>query len=78
MTYVSDPFSDRFCIKVPTTTAGAQAAVILLKDNIRTLGTSLFSLPQAIAASQAGMLSISPYYNGEQSSKRIGSGPDPA
>ncbi|GFZ45842.1 hypothetical protein JCM24511_03574 [Saitozyma sp. JCM 24511] len=55
--------NDRFCIKVPTTTAGAQAAVILLKDNIRTLGTSLFSLPQAIAASQAGMLSISPYYN---------------
>lgn len=56
---------------MPTTTAGAQAAVILLKDNIRTLGTSLFSLPQAIAASQASMLSISPYYNGGSGSDGI-------
>ena len=39
------------------------AGPILLKDGIRTLGTSLFGLPQAIAASQAGCLYISPYYN---------------
>ncbi|WWD16179.1 hypothetical protein CI109_100604 [Kwoniella shandongensis] len=54
---------DKFCIKVPSTTAGVQAAVVLNKEGIRTLGTSLFSLPQAIACSQAGMLSISPYFN---------------
>ncbi|WVO20966.1 uncharacterized protein IAS62_002267 [Cryptococcus decagattii] len=54
---------DRYCIKVPATSAGVQAAKILNQEGIRTLGTSLFSLAQAIACSQAGMLSISPYYN---------------
>ncbi|AAW41950.1 transaldolase, putative [Cryptococcus deneoformans JEC21] len=54
---------DRYCVKVPATTAGVQAAKILNEEGIRTLGTSLFSLAQAIACSQAGMLSISPYYN---------------
>lgn len=58
--------SDRYCVKVPATTAGVQAAKILNEEGIRTLGTSLFSLAQAIACSQAGMLSISPYYNGKQ------------
>jgi len=69
--YRSDVFliniiSDRFCIKIPTTTAGVQAAAELYKDSppIRTLGTSLFSVGQAIAASQANMWSISPYFNG--------------
>ncbi|ORY28301.1 putative transaldolase [Naematelia encephala] len=55
--------NDRFCIKIPTTTAGVQAAAVLYKEGIRSLGTALFSLPQAIAAAQANMLSISPYYN---------------
>ena len=59
------PLSDRFCIKIPTTSAGMQASAVLNKEGIRTLGTALFSLPQAIAASQAGCLSISPYYNGD-------------
>ncbi|KAF4497565.1 Transaldolase B [Fusarium agapanthi] len=39
------------------------ASPILLNEGIRTLGTSLFSVAQAIAASQAETLSISPYYN---------------
>jgi transaldolase len=56
---------DRFCIKIPCTGPALNASPILLKEGIRTLGTSLFSLPQAIAASQAGCLSISPYYNCE-------------
>ncbi|OWT40794.1 transaldolase [Cryptococcus neoformans Bt1] len=55
--------NDRFCIKIPTTTAGVQAAVELNKLGIASLGTALFSLPQAIAASQAGMHAISPYFN---------------
>ncbi|PMD56074.1 aldolase [Hyaloscypha bicolor E] len=54
---------DRFCIKIPCTGPAMNAGPILLKDGIRTLGTSLFGLPQAIAASQAGCLYISPYYN---------------
>jgi transaldolase len=59
--------SDRFCIKVPCTGPALAAARILNDEGIRTLGTSLFGLPQAIAASQAGCLYISPYYNGEPS-----------
>lgn len=54
---------DRFCIKIPATGPGMNAGPILLKEGIRTLGTSLFSVPQAIASSQAGCLYISPYFN---------------
>ncbi|WVQ69764.1 hypothetical protein V866_008021 [Kwoniella sp. B9012] len=54
---------ERFMVKVPSTSAGVQAAAVLNAEGIRTLGTSLFSLPQAIACSQAGMHSISPYFN---------------
>ena len=65
----TDPgLSDRFCIKIPTTTAGVQAAAELYKEGIRTLGTSLFSLHQALGAAQGMMLSISPYFNGASSS----------
>ncbi|KAF4440326.1 Transaldolase B [Fusarium acutatum] len=54
---------DRICIKIPCTGPALNASPILLKEGIRTLGTSLFSVAQAIAASQAEALSISPYYN---------------
>ncbi|KAH6887014.1 hypothetical protein B0T10DRAFT_406976 [Thelonectria olida] len=54
---------DRFCIKIPSTGPALNAAKILSSEGIPTLGTALFSLPQAIACSQAGMLYISPYYN---------------
>ncbi|WRT67419.1 uncharacterized protein IL334_004390 [Kwoniella shivajii] len=54
---------ERFMVKCPSTSAGVRAAKILNAEGIRTLGTSLFSLPQAIACSQAGMHSISPYFN---------------
>lgn len=56
---------DRFCIKIPSTGPALNAAKILSAEGIPTLGTALFGLPQAIACSQAGMLYISPYYNGE-------------
>lgn len=59
---------DRICIKIPCTGPALNASPILLAEGIRTLGTSLFSVPQAIAASQAGCLSISPYYNREYTS----------
>lgn len=56
--------SDRFCIKIPTTTSGVQAAVVLQSEGIQTLGTALFNVAQAHAAAQAGMYAISPYFNG--------------
>lgn len=56
---------DRYCIKIPSTGPALNAAKILSSEGIPTLGTALFSLPQAIACSQAGMLYISPYYNGK-------------
>lgn len=55
---------DRLCIKIPATGPALSACPILLKEGIRTLGTAVFSVHQAIAASQAGCLYISPYYNG--------------
>ncbi|KAJ5098126.1 hypothetical protein N7532_005127 [Penicillium argentinense] len=54
---------DRFCIKIPSTGPALNACPILKEEGIRTLGTALFSVHQAIAASQAGCLYISPYYN---------------
>ncbi|KAF5685977.1 transaldolase B [Fusarium circinatum] len=51
---------DRICIKIPCTGPALNASPILLKEGICTLGTSLFSVAQAIAASQAETLSISP------------------
>ncbi|EFY92438.1 hypothetical protein J3458_019646 [Metarhizium acridum] len=54
---------DRYCIKIPSTGPALNAAKILSAEGIPTLGTALFSLVQAIACSQAGMLYISPYYN---------------
>lgn len=55
---------DRYCIKIPSTGAALNAAKVLSAEGIPTLGTALFGLPQAIACSQAGMLYISPYFNG--------------
>lgn len=56
---------DRYCIKIPSTGPALNAAKQLSAEGIPTLGTALFGLPQAIACSQAGMLYISPYFNGE-------------
>jgi len=56
---------DRFCIKIPSTGPALSTCPILLKEGIRTLGTTLFSVHQAIAASQGGCLYVSPYYNGK-------------
>jgi transaldolase len=61
---------ERFCIKIPSTGPALNAAKILSTEGIPTLGTALFSLAQAIACSQAGMLYISPYYNGTLDKKQ--------
>lgn len=62
-----DILSDRIAIKIAVTTAGVQAAKILAGEGIKTLGTALFSVPQALAAAQAGMFAISLYFNGKLS-----------
>lgn len=67
---------DRFCIKIPTTSAGVQAARELGKEGIATLGTMLFSVPQAIAAAQAGMYAISMYLNEPRAHAEEGVWPD--
>lgn len=54
---------DQYAIKMAVTGPAMAAAAILNREGIRTLGTSLFGLAQAIAASQAGCLFISPYFN---------------
>ena len=54
---------DRYCIKIPSVGPALNAVPQLKKEGIATLGTALFGLPQAIAASQAGCLYISPYFN---------------
>lgn len=56
---------DRYCIKIPSVGPALAAVPQLKKEGIQTLGTALFSLAQAIAASQAGCLYISPYFNGK-------------
>jgi transaldolase len=55
--------TSRYFIKIPSTGPALNAAPKLEAEGIRTLGTALFSLSQAIACSQAGMLYISPYFN---------------
>lgn len=65
----------RYCIKIPSTGPALNAAKVLSEDKdknglpIATLGTAIFGLPQAIAASQANMLYISPYLNGKMDAK---------
>ncbi|GMK59201.1 hypothetical protein CspeluHIS016_0702160 [Cutaneotrichosporon spelunceum] len=69
---------DRFAIKIPTTSAGIHAALELHKEGITTLGTALFSVPQAIAAAQADMYAISMYYNEPRAHSVPGVWPDVA
>ncbi|KAI7258043.1 aldolase [Hortaea werneckii] len=54
---------NRYCIKIPCTGPALVACPTLKEEGIATLGTALFGLPQAIAASQAKCLYISPYFN---------------
>ncbi|EAU36040.1 predicted protein [Aspergillus terreus NIH2624] len=53
----------RFAIKLPFSGSAAAAAAELNSRGIRTLATAVFSLEQAIAASQSNCLFISPYFN---------------
>lgn len=68
--------NDRLAIKIPLTSAGIRAALELHKEGITTLGTALFSVPQAIAAAQAGMYAISMYLNEPRAHSVVGVWPD--
>ncbi len=52
---------ERVLIKIASTWEGIRAAEVLEKDNIHCNMTLLFSLPQAIAAADAGAQLISPF-----------------
>ena len=54
---------DQYAIKISATGPAMVAAKELNEAGIRVLATSIFSLPQAVAASQARCLYISPYFN---------------
>ncbi|KAM0721987.1 hypothetical protein Q7P37_002913 [Cladosporium fusiforme] len=61
---VIDPDFDRFnrlVMKIACTWEGMQAARSLQDLGITTLATTIFSMPQAILAGEAGCLSISPF-----------------
>ncbi len=68
--------SERLAIKIPLTSAGIHAALQLHEEGIATLGTALFSVPQAIAAAQAGMYAISMYLNEPRAHSVPGVWPD--
>ncbi|KAI0655082.1 hypothetical protein C8Q70DRAFT_1021762 [Cubamyces menziesii] len=53
----------RVCIKIPATPESIVACQYLERLGIRTLATCLFSVPQAMAAHQAGCLYVAPYFN---------------
>ncbi|RDX55857.1 aldolase [Lentinus brumalis] len=53
----------RVCIKIPATPESIIACKYLEQLGIRTLATCLFSVPQAMAAHQAGCLYVAPYFN---------------
>jgi transaldolase len=52
------------CIKIPATPESLVACSQLERRGIRTLATTLFCVPQALAAAQAGCLYVAPYVNG--------------
>lgn len=54
---------DRVCVKIPATPESILACQQLEREGIRTLATCLFSVEQAVAASQAGCLYVAPYFN---------------
>ncbi|KAL1744266.1 hypothetical protein HDZ31DRAFT_39043 [Schizophyllum fasciatum] len=54
---------ERVCIKIPVTPASALACAELQAAGVQTLGTCMFSLPQALAAHQARCTYVAPYFN---------------
>ncbi|KAK7031273.1 hypothetical protein VNI00_013524 [Paramarasmius palmivorus] len=54
---------ERVCIKIPATAESMVACKLLAEMGIKTLATCLFSVPQAVAASQANCIYVAPYFN---------------
>uniref|UniRef100_A0A0W0FUW9 Transaldolase n=1 Tax=Moniliophthora roreri TaxID=221103 RepID=A0A0W0FUW9_MONRR len=54
---------ERVCIKIPATAESMVACKVLAEMGIKTLATCLFSVPQAVAASQANCVYVAPYFN---------------
>jgi transaldolase len=54
---------DRISIKIPSTWEGLMACRTLELAGVRTLATTLFSMPQAILAAEVGCAYVAPYVN---------------
>jgi transaldolase len=54
---------DRISIKIPSTWEGLMACRTLELAGVRTLATTLFSMPQAILAAEVGCTYVAPYVN---------------
>lgn len=54
---------DRIVIKIPSTWEGMMACRTLELAGVRTLATTLFSMPQAVLAAEVGCTYVAPYVN---------------
>lgn len=54
-------FSPRILVKIPATKEGLRAIHTLSNENVPTLATALFSVPQALLSFKAGALYLAPY-----------------
>lgn len=50
-------------IKIPVTTEGLKAIKALTKENVRTLGTAVYTTTQGLLAALAGAEYVAPYFN---------------
>lgn len=53
----------RIAIKIPSTWEGTMACRTLELAGVRTLATTLFSMPQAVLAAEVGCTYVAPYVN---------------
>jgi transaldolase len=61
--FAPDLDSSRICIKIPGTWEGIMACRTLELTGIHTLATTIFSMPQAVLAAEAGCSYVAPYVN---------------
>lgn len=53
----------RMIVKVPSTWEGLQACRKLKDLGVKTLGTTVFAMEQAVLAAEAGCIYVSPFLN---------------
>ncbi|AGK53697.1 transaldolase family protein [Bacillus sp. 1NLA3E] len=61
--FINHQLLGKVVVKIPVTKEGIKAIKLLAKDNIPTLGTTIYTSFQALIASLAGAKYVSPYVN---------------